>query len=158
MTHPKGALIERAQKLGLAKPVFKTTSSGPDHDPTFVADVLIDGEVYGSGEGGNKKEAERAAAEEALQALEGQSPAPRQEYDEDDADDADDDYDEEMDEGSFEGPWPIFERVLASCLSIAHERTDGKLRGDEGREAVQAFALELYKRTLENLGDVVEVE
>lgn len=155
MTHPKGALIERAQKLGLAKPVFRTTSSGPDHDPTFVAEVLIDGEVYGSGEGGNKKEAERAAAEEALQALEGQGPALR---DADDVDDADDDYEEELDDGAFEGPWPIFERVLASCLHIAHERTDAKLRDDAGREAVQEFALTLYKRTLENLGDVVEEE
>lgn len=151
MTHPKGALIERVQKLGLGKPVFKTTSSGPDHDPTFIADVLVEGEVYGSGRGGNKKEAERAAAEEALAALERDRPAA------DDEPDAEDD-DLYEDEDGFEGPYPIFERVLAACLHIAHERSDPKLKDGEGREAVQDFALALYKETLENLGEVVEVE
>ncbi len=70
MAHPKGLLIERAQKLGLERPEFNTVKTGPEHEPSFLSDVTLDGEVLGTGQGGSKKDAERAAAEEALAALE----------------------------------------------------------------------------------------
>ena len=56
----------------------------------------------------------------------------------------------------FDGPWPVFEDLLAQSLQVAHQRTSSELRGDEAREAVQAFALRLYKDLLLDLGDVVE--
>src|SRR5690625_6694345 len=41
--------------------------SGPSHNKTFVANVLLDKEIIlGTGEGKTKKEAEQKAAEEAL--------------------------------------------------------------------------------------------
>ena len=69
MQHPKGVLIERAKQLGLGKPNFDTHNTGPEHEPLFESTVTIRGEVYGEGEGGNKRDAERRASEEALDAL-----------------------------------------------------------------------------------------
>src|SRR5690606_11138276 len=69
VAHPKGVLLERAQKLGLGRPEFKTERTGPEHEPSFLSDVLIDGEVLGTGQGGSKRTAEKNAAEEALAAL-----------------------------------------------------------------------------------------
>lgn len=47
-----------------------TGEHGPDHNKTFVVEVLLNGDVIGSGGGHSKKEAEQAAAKAALQALE----------------------------------------------------------------------------------------
>ena len=41
-------------------------ATGPDHDKRFVVEVLIDGNLVGRGEGRSKKDAEQAAAHEAL--------------------------------------------------------------------------------------------
>ena len=65
MQHPKSVLIEHCKQAGLAKPKFDTKNTGPEPEPTFVSDVLIQGEVYGKGEGNNKREAERKASEAA---------------------------------------------------------------------------------------------
>ena len=46
-----------------------TGEQGPDHDKTFAVRVLLNGEPIGSGEGRTKKEAEQAAARNALEAL-----------------------------------------------------------------------------------------
>ncbi|MFM8527921.1 MAG: ribonuclease III family protein [bacterium] len=46
-----------------------TEETGPAHDPRFSVEATVDGEVLGVGEGGSKKEAEQAAAEKALEAL-----------------------------------------------------------------------------------------
>ena len=43
--------------------------SGPDHDKRFVYDALINGETVGTGVGKTKKEAEQAAAGDALSKL-----------------------------------------------------------------------------------------
>jgi len=141
MRHPKAALVERAQAEGRGKPVFRTERSGPDHEPVFRAEAGLDGTVYGHGEGGNKREAERRAAEAALAALE------REVLDSSTV---------ARDDAPFEGPWPLVEQVLAASLHVANARVPGELRGDTGREAVQAFALKLYKGLLEDLGEVVE--
>ncbi len=42
--------------------------SGPDHDKTFIFEVLINGETCGEGSGKTKKEAEQMAARKALEA------------------------------------------------------------------------------------------
>lgn len=173
MAHPKGVLIERLQKEG-RQPTFKTEATGPDHEPTFLADAMVDGEVLGTGQGGSKRDAEKRAAEEALRYLDRQERSrdaeksepkrssgkrgrgkrtqesePREAPQAEAAPAATD--------GPFEGPWPIFEDVLAACLEIANERLDAKQNGEQGVAAVRDLTLMLYKGMLENLGDVVEV-
>ena len=62
----KTALQERVAALRLPPPEYRTVRAGPDHAPTFRAEVLVDGAVVGTGEGGSKKSASQAAAEHAL--------------------------------------------------------------------------------------------
>ena len=46
-----------------------TGEEGPDHDKTFMVQVLLNGKIVGHGEGRSKKKAEQAAAEQAIMAL-----------------------------------------------------------------------------------------
>ncbi|WP_392478329.1 ribonuclease III [Nostoc sp. C110] len=48
---------------------FTEQIGGPSHAPEFIAKVLVDEKSYGEGKGRNKKEAEKAAAEDALTKL-----------------------------------------------------------------------------------------
>lgn len=168
MQHPKGILIERCKQLGLGKPSFSTVNTGPEHEPLFESVVEVGGEVYGEGEGSTKRDAERRASEEALDALKDARRAdkslPRQgtdegTYDPDDALNYGSDDDPDYDSGApFSGPWPIFPEVLAASLNVAHARVNPTLTGPAAVEEVQALALQLYKGTLENLGEVAEVD
>ena len=45
------------------------SQSGPDHDKTFVFQILVNGVPVGQGRGRSKKEAEQMAAREALESL-----------------------------------------------------------------------------------------
>ena len=45
------------------------SQSGPDHDKTFVFQVLVNGVPVGQGRGRSKKEAEQMAAREALESM-----------------------------------------------------------------------------------------
>ena len=45
--------------------------SGPDHNKTFQMQVLLNGQPIGQGTGHSKKEAEQAAANAAIERLEG---------------------------------------------------------------------------------------
>lgn len=66
----KTVLQEAVQHLGMAAPVYRMVGeSGPDHNKVFSAQVLYDGRVAGEGSGRSKKEAEQAAAKDALDAL-----------------------------------------------------------------------------------------
>lgn len=142
MRHPKAALVERTQTDGRGKPVYETSRSGPDHEPRFRAEVRVDGDLLGTGEAGNKREAERRAAEDALLSIERlRAPAVAVERDHD---------------TPFTGPWPMLEHVLAASLQVAQARVPGELRGDAAREAIETFTLTLYKHLLEDLGEVVE--
>ena len=71
--NPKSRLQEYVQGLGRSAPKYHTVSShGPDHDPVFTVEVLVNEEAIGSGQGSNLADAERFAAEEALARLLGQ--------------------------------------------------------------------------------------
>ncbi len=165
MQHPKSFLIKRCQALNLGKPSFNTKPTGPAHEPTFISDVIIQNEVYGTGQGGNKRDAEKHASEEALALLNRQTPwikepslegnsslrndtslendVPRLTY---------------LSEETFEGPWPIFAEVLAASLTAANSRVDNRLKGEKAIVEIQSLALKLYKGSLESLGEIVEME
>ncbi len=64
----KTRLQEELASRGL-RPRYRVTESGPDHAKTFEAQLEVDGKPAGSGEGKSKKEAEQAAAAEALDTL-----------------------------------------------------------------------------------------
>ncbi len=64
---PKTLLQEWAQGRGQGLPVYAIVDrSGPDHAPIFQVVVTIDGEAAGEGQGKSKRDAEQAAAAEAL--------------------------------------------------------------------------------------------
>ena len=66
----KSQLLEYSQGAGNGIPRYVTLKEeGPDHDRTFTIEVYLDNRPYGVGMGKNKKDAEQAAAEEALQKL-----------------------------------------------------------------------------------------
>ena len=66
----KSKLLEYAQSRGLGVPRYLIVrEEGPDHDRTFTVDVLIRNERRGTGTGKNKKDAEQAAASQALNNL-----------------------------------------------------------------------------------------
>lgn len=46
-------------------PRYNVRDEGPDHAKRFFATVMLDGEAFGNGEGGSKKQAEQAAARAA---------------------------------------------------------------------------------------------
>ena len=74
----KSLLQEVLQKKYKAPPSYETThSEGPDHDKTFQVRVRFGKRMLGSGSGKSKKEAEQAAARDALQKL--GAPEPRME-------------------------------------------------------------------------------
>jgi len=66
--NPKGDLQELLQSISLQSPVYELISqSGPEHEKTFVSQVVWEGIVLGQGCGRSKKQAETAAAIEAMQ-------------------------------------------------------------------------------------------
>lgn len=68
----KSRLLELAQAGGRGAPRYTTIrEEGPDHDRTFTVEVSIGSVSYGVGSGKNKKDAEQAAAEQALRQFDG---------------------------------------------------------------------------------------
>jgi ribonuclease-3 len=66
----KSLLLEHAQSHGLGIPRYVIVrEEGPDHERVFTVDVLLGDARYGEGTGRNKKNAEQAAAYQALQKL-----------------------------------------------------------------------------------------
>ena len=64
------ALQELVQRQPDQELVYRMAGeSGPDHNKTFLAEVLLNGAVVGAGEGHSKKEAEQSAARAALEKL-----------------------------------------------------------------------------------------
>jgi ribonuclease-3 len=66
--NPKGDLQELLQSISPHSPVYELISQrGPEHEKTFVSQVVWEGIILGQGSGRSKKQAETAAALEALQ-------------------------------------------------------------------------------------------
>ena len=67
----KSSLQEFVQRLGKPAPRYRLLScEGPDHEPVFTVEVVVEEEVLGVGRGRSKAGAERTAAEDALTRLE----------------------------------------------------------------------------------------
>lgn len=65
--NPKSRFQEYVQAKGRPAPRYRLVSSqGPDHSPLFTVEVLVDEEAVGTGQGGNRADAERSAALDAL--------------------------------------------------------------------------------------------
>lgn len=198
MVHPKSALIERSKQLGFDKPHFETKRTGPQHEPIFISDAILNGEVYGTGQGGTKRDAERHASEEALTLLDqhaqtstntsaatssrdntSSNNTSRQDVSRQDAGRQDTssndtnpnsvassnatstsyvDSDAQPIDAPFEGPWPLVPDVLATSLQIANSRVNPGAQGHDAIREVHALAVELYKASLQSLGEVVELE
>lgn len=68
--NPKSRLQELVQGMGLSTPHYQMVSTeGPDHQPVFTVEVLVEEQVLGRGKGNKKTDAERAAAQVALDHL-----------------------------------------------------------------------------------------
>ena len=65
--NPKGRLQELLQSISSRSPTYAIVSAlGPEHQKMFVSEVSWNGRALGSGAGASKKEAESAAATDAL--------------------------------------------------------------------------------------------
>lgn len=67
---PKSDLIEAFARSGRGVTYTEVSAEGPAHDRRFTCAAVVDGEELGRGEGRTKKEAEQAAAREALAKIE----------------------------------------------------------------------------------------
>jgi ribonuclease-3 len=64
---PKTELQEALHATGSEAPVYRLECvEGPEHSPTFISIVEVDGQIVGRGRGTTKKASQQAAAEEAL--------------------------------------------------------------------------------------------
>jgi ribonuclease-3 len=72
----KTELQEQLARLGRSVTYTVLDMQGPPHDRSFTAAAIIDGVVAGTGTGRSKKDAEQAAAEEALITAAGDDGAP----------------------------------------------------------------------------------
>ncbi|MFA7256750.1 MAG: ribonuclease III [Kiritimatiellales bacterium] len=69
MENPKGMLQEYAQKKGYAVPEYKILdASGPDHARHYLVEVTVSTYAY-RGEGSSRREAEKSAAQKAVQSM-----------------------------------------------------------------------------------------
>lgn len=67
----KASLQDYCQKKYQKAPFYQLIDeSGPDHNKIFKISVVINGQLLGNGEGSSKKEAQQAAAKNALERLE----------------------------------------------------------------------------------------
>ena len=68
--NPKSRLQELLQGQGFPTPSYRLADrQGPDHNPVFSVEAVVGDRVIGRGRGGKKQDAERAAAEAALDKL-----------------------------------------------------------------------------------------
>lgn len=65
----KTALQEVCAQRGWEPPRYVVQGTGPDHNRTFAAEVIIDGRPLGSGVASSKKHAEQLAAREAYRVV-----------------------------------------------------------------------------------------
>jgi ribonuclease-3 len=71
-TNFKSLLQEYVQSKRLSHPVYRVRrEEGPEHEKEFAVEVVVRGEVWGTGRGKSKKDAEQSAARVALETREG---------------------------------------------------------------------------------------
>jgi len=70
-SEPRTVLSELLKSLGKSDATFEVTHEGPDHERTFFAQVIVDGESIAEGSGRTRKAAEAASAIAALKTLRG---------------------------------------------------------------------------------------
>jgi len=70
-SEPRTVLSELLKSLGKSDATFEVTHEGPDHERTFFAEVIVDGESIAQGSGRTRKSAEAASAIAALKTLRG---------------------------------------------------------------------------------------
>ena len=76
--NPKGRLQEILQSISPQSPTYPITdASGPEHLKRFIAKIVWDGRELGEGEGRSKKDAETAAARDALAREEWKTRSPK---------------------------------------------------------------------------------
>jgi ribonuclease-3 len=67
---PKSRLQEYTQRRSGERPEYRLLdASGPDHEKSFRIEVWVGGEVLGVGAGSSRREAETAAAAEAIERI-----------------------------------------------------------------------------------------
>ena len=67
---PKSRLQEYTQRRSGLRPEYRLVdATGPDHEKSFRVEVWVDGERVGVGEGSSRREAETAAAAEAIETI-----------------------------------------------------------------------------------------
>jgi len=160
VTHPKSALNAYCQSKNLPLPKFETRGTGTEDDPLFISDVSLNGELLATGQGRSKREAEKVAAELALELLrrthgEPQTKSrkrrrkPRAASGEGERGPVETEAPAPSEAG---GGWPVYPEVLAEALRIADARLPQALKGRDVREELARFAGDVYKALLEELG------
>lgn len=77
-TNYKSLLQEYVQSKRLSHPVYRVRrEEGPEHEKEFAIDVVVKGQVWGTGRGKSKKDAEQSAARSALEQRQGEAPRSR---------------------------------------------------------------------------------
>jgi ribonuclease-3 len=67
---PKSRLQEFTQRRTGTRPEYRLLeATGPDHEKSFQVEVWVDGRVLGHGEGSSRREAETAAAAQAIESI-----------------------------------------------------------------------------------------
>jgi len=67
---PKSRLQEYTQRRSGQRPEYRLVdATGPDHEKSFRVEVWVDGDVLGVGDGASRREAETAAAAQAIEAI-----------------------------------------------------------------------------------------
>ena len=70
--NPKGALQELTQSHFKSRPIYTLIGQkGPEHEPVYSIEIMVNGQVVAHAEGSNRKKAESNAAEMALKYYEG---------------------------------------------------------------------------------------
>ncbi|HFB39337.1 MAG TPA: RNA-binding protein, partial [Oceanithermus sp.] len=130
MTHPKNALNAYCQKLGLKKPRYDTKGTGDEKEPLYISDVVIGDEVVATGQGSSRREAERVAAELALEALKGRFGEPEARAKKRT------DGNRRARNGDADERAPLIPELLVESLRVAHERLPQGVKGTEAAEQV----------------------
>lgn len=160
MTHPKSALNAYCQSKNLPLPKFETRGTGTEDDPLFISDVSLNGDLLATGQGRSKREAEKVAAELALEQLRRTHGEPepksrkrrRRPRAGSETERSAEPVNPRPAESRTGAGWTVYPEVLAEALRIADARLPQSLKGRDVREELARFAGEVYKALLEELG------